>query len=271
MMRVLNCALRAIDSFNEYFSVVGAAFYDLFNALFKTSLFVAALCLLMLSYSDLDGTAAFDEFLRFIRGPLWIYTTLLLPFAYVLDPKYRLLVGDFILRMVACILLFFFTLLNWGGSANAANLTVVEDQGGVSALPYYERLQPNPQNSDIREAKPVPLQGPITEAHMLPVVSKSLSPGRVVARTNNAGGLTQPLFLIGADDLSVAWLRQRGDVLREIGAVGLVVNVTDMSSLTDLRKVASGLTLIPASGDDIADLLKLKHYPVLITRTGIEQ
>jgi integrating conjugative element protein (TIGR03765 family) len=179
-------------------------------------------------------------------------------------------VSVFIIKMTSCLVLFAFV-VSFYGKANAASLTVVEDQGGVSALPYYERLQPNPQTSNIRDAKPIPLQGPVTEAHMLPVVSKLLSPGRVVPRTNNAGGLSQPMFLVGADDLSIAWLRQRGSVLRGIGAVGLVVNVPDMNSLIALRKVAEGLTLIPASGDDIAGLLRISHYPVLITQTGIEQ
>jgi integrating conjugative element protein (TIGR03765 family) len=265
--------IQIFRSFDEYFSCVGAGFYELFNALFKTSLFVGALFLLVLSYTelDLDSAAVFGKFLRFIQGPLWIYSTLLLPFVYVLNPQRRLQIGDFMLRMIACLFLFFFALLNWSGNANASSLTVIEDQGGASALPYYERLQPNPQTSDIKEVKPIPLQGPVTEAHMLPVVSHKLSPGRVVARVNNAGGLSQPIFLIGSDDLSVVWLKQRGDVLRELGAVGLVVNVSDANSLASLRKVAAGLTLIPASGDDIAGLLKISHYPVLITQTGIEQ
>nr|MBF3175129.1 DUF2859 domain-containing protein [Pseudomonas aeruginosa] len=30
-------------------------------------------------------------------------------------------------------------------------------------------------------------------------------------------------------------------------------------------------TLAPASGDDLAQRLGLRHYPVLITATGIEQ
>jgi integrating conjugative element protein (TIGR03765 family) len=38
-----------------------------------------------------------------------------------------------------------------------------------------------------------------------------------------------------------------------------------------LRRLAPGLTLAPASGDDFAQRLGLRHYPVLITATGIEQ
>lgn len=155
------------------------------------------------------------------------------------------------------------------GSACFAELRVIEDLGGASALPYYKRLNPDPKVSVIKTAAPI--QGLVTEAHMLPVISKLLSPGRVNARTVNAAGLTQPLFFIGADDLSFAWLKQRGSILKEIGAVGMVVNVSNARSLDSLRKAADGLVLIPASGDDLAVLLKLENYPVLITRTGIEQ
>jgi integrating conjugative element protein (TIGR03765 family) len=151
----------------------------------------------------------------------------------------------------------------------AERLIVVEDMGGASALPYYKRLNLNPHAPDIKDAKP--LQGPITEAQMLPVISKKLSPGRVESRTANATGLMQPLFLVGADDLSLAWLKQRSAILKEIGAVGMVVNVSDANSLAALRKAADGLELLPACGDDIAGILGIENYPVLITRTGIEQ
>ncbi|KJS66071.1 MAG: hypothetical protein JL55_37630, partial [Pseudomonas sp. BICA1-14] len=75
----------------------------------------------------------------------------------------------------------------------------------------------------------------------------------------------------GDDARSRAWLRQRHAALRELGAVGLVVNVESTAALVDLRRLAPGLTLAPASGDDLAQRLGLHHYPVLITATGIEQ
>ena len=53
--------------------------------------------------------------------------------------------------------------------------------------------------------------------------------------------------------------------------MGLVVNVESMAALTALRRLAPGLTLAPASGDDLAHRLGLRHYPVLITATGVEQ
>lgn len=156
----------------------------------------------------------------------------------------------------------------------SAPLIVVEDRGGASALPYYQPLNPQPDDT----ARPAPLPRPRVgnsaeaeaEAAMLPVRSANLSPGDVPRRVIRAPGLT-PLFLVGDDARSLAWLRQRHAALRELGAVGLVVNVESTAALVELRRLAPGLTLAPASGDDLAQRLGLRHYPVLITATGIEQ
>lgn len=151
-------------------------------------------------------------------------------------------------------------------------LIVVEDRGSVSALPYYQAL--NPQDSD-RTTPPVPAPAPRigsaadAEAAMLPVRSARLSPGDEPRRVIRAPGLT-PLFLVGDDDRSRAWLRQRHAALRELRAVGLVVNVASPETLAALRRLAPGLTLSPVSADDLAQRLGIRHYPVLITATGIE-
>ena len=41
--------------------------------------------------------------------------------------------------------------------------------------------------------------------------------------------------------------------------------------LARLRALAPGLPLAPVASDDLADRLGLRHYPALITATGIEQ
>lgn len=158
----------------------------------------------------------------------------------------------------------------------SAPLIVVEDRGGDSALPYYQSLNPQPDQATPPAPMPAPMPAPRAgntadvEAAMLPVRSTQLSPGEVQRRVIRAPGLTA-LFLIGDDERSRAWLRQRQAALRELQAVGLVVNVESMAALTALRRLAPGLTLSPASGDDLAQRLGLRHYPVLITSTGVEQ
>ena len=79
-----------------------------------------------------------------------------------------------------------------------------------------------------------------------------------------------PIFLIGSDTASQTWLIEHRERLRSLYAVGFVVNVESMEALESLRRHAPGLTLTPASGDDLAQRLHLDHYPVLITATRIE-
>jgi len=159
-------------------------------------------------------------------------------------------------------------------SADDTRLIIVEDRGGVPALPYYQALDLPPMGTPIAppahiEVPEAPSQ-PFSEADMLPVKSALLSPGSVERRSIQAPGL-QPLFLVGDDELSQAWLRERAASLLTLNAVGLVVNVDTAEGLARLRELAPGLTLSPVSGDDLAQRLELRHYPVLITPTGIEQ
>lgn len=157
--------------------------------------------------------------------------------------------------------------------AQPPRLIVVEDRGGVSALPYYQVLDLQPHVGDTpppRVELPRPPDRRFSEADMLPVRSERLSPGDVARRVIQAPGLT-PMFLVGDDDRSRAWLRQRAPALRDLGAVGLVVQAESPQALAALRALAPGLALAPASGDELAQRLGLRHYPVLVTATGIEQ
>lgn len=155
-----------------------------------------------------------------------------------------------------------------------ADLVVVEDRGGTSALPYYQALAPQAEPED-QKIDPqlavfsLPARA-FSETDMLPVVSSRLSPGKVEGRAIQAPGL-QPVFLIGADSLSREWLLARREVLQRLNAVGLVVDVASLEELKALRRLAEGLPLAPASGDDLAARLGLSRYPVLITATSIEQ
>lgn len=154
-------------------------------------------------------------------------------------------------------------------------LIVVDDRGGVSALPYYQALDLQPK--DPRQELPLlPIDIPssptnrYSEADMLPVRSALLMPGTVERRVIQAPGL-RPMFLVGDDEHSHSWLRRRADMLRELGAIGLVVNVESLAALETLRRLARGLILSPVTADDLAQRLGIRHYPVLITATGIEQ
>ncbi|MQT88084.1 integrating conjugative element protein [Pseudomonas nabeulensis] len=155
----------------------------------------------------------------------------------------------------------------------AEPLIVVEDRGGTSALPYYEALDLQPRNSTATQPAiviPNARTTPADEADMMPVRSAKLTPGVVARRVIEAPGL-QPFFLVGDDDISRTWLSRHATSLRERGAAGLVVNVETTQGLVRLRNLAPGVPLSAVAADDLAERLGLRHYPVLITSTGIEQ
>lgn len=105
---------------------------------------------------------------------------------------------------------------------------------------------------------------------ILPVRSPKMSPGRVEARALQMPGL-KPFFLVGEEASSLEWLTANAERLTELGAAGLVVDVTDAGSLQHIQSLVPELTVMPVSGDDIAERLQLSHYPVLITATALEQ
>lgn len=147
-------------------------------------------------------------------------------------------------------------------SAAAAELTVVADYGGTSALPYYQDLEPEPTQAP-------PVTG-LQTTGAFPVETPELRPGTVQGRVINAPGL-QPMFLIGDDQLSQTWLTQRLQDLHRLQAVGLVVNVASADRLEVIRRWAPGLQVMPVPASDISVRLGLQHYPVLITSTTLQQ
>ncbi|QXI31206.1 integrating conjugative element protein [Pseudomonas vanderleydeniana] len=151
-----------------------------------------------------------------------------------------------------------------------AELKVVDDLGGTSALAYYRSLNLFATAPGIATQLPVLRVNPYGEADMLPVHTPSLQPGRVTPRVHNIPGL-RPLFLVGDDPLSRQWLLERIEVLRELKAVGLVINVQQLPALAELRRLGAGLDMAPVPADDLARRLGLRHYPVLVTETGLDQ
>jgi integrating conjugative element protein (TIGR03765 family) len=155
-----------------------------------------------------------------------------------------------------------------------AALIVVEDRGGVSAQPYYRAMKLPLRATQVVAppvtSVPTPPKRRFSEADMLPVRSPQLTPGTFPRRVFDAPGLP-PFFMVGDDEASRNWLRDRASALRSIHAVGLVVNVETLAALAALRVLAPGLLLLPVSADDLAARLGVRHYPALITATSIEQ
>lgn len=147
-----------------------------------------------------------------------------------------------------------------------AELTVVADLGGESTAPLYEAIQPDSDNPPPAPSDPTAF----TEQDVLPVTSPHLHPGHLEPRPLSLPGFS-PLFLLGVDPLSERWLKQNKAKLLALHATGLVVNVSTSAQLDILHQQAPGLTLLPVSGEDLAQRLQLTTYPVLITENGLSQ
>lgn len=145
----------------------------------------------------------------------------------------------------------------------------VIQQGGVSALRYYDSLSVESGEKAVEPLPDIRLQRP-GQFSAFPVTSE-LTPGTVQSRTINAHALVQPLFLIGYDKLSAQWLAERYEILKELNAMGLVVNVPSAQAMAELQAIAPDVILQPIPGDDLASTIGVEHYPVLITKTSIEQ
>ncbi|GAB1668905.1 hypothetical protein Mh1961_21250 [Mannheimia haemolytica] len=97
-----------------------------------------------------------------------------------------------------------------------ADLTVIADFGGESAVRFYEALQP--EHDDNAESYPNAIPSTVSEADILPVISHKLSPGIVENKPFDLIGI-QAMFLIGADNMSVQWLVKNRDRLIECNGV----------------------------------------------------
>lgn len=154
---------------------------------------------------------------------------------------------------------------------------VIYDNGQTKSLePFFESLRGGAPPPDTR--RPPSGKTGLTVEDLLPVRTPEMSPGVVPARVLDLPGAHQqnaigsrPLFLIGADSLSQRWLAQHRTQLKELDAIGMLVQAGTAEDLRTIARIADGLHIMPASGTEIARLYGLKHYPVLIWRGRIEQ
>jgi integrating conjugative element protein (TIGR03765 family) len=164
--------------------------------------------------------------------------------------------------------------LAWVASATAAPVVIYD--GGLSypiseyIEPITKKARPNPAGA----AQTIPQKPRPILRYVVPVKTPELTPGRVATRANRKLRnvyLAQPIFIVGADRLSLRWLAANRTRLRELNAYGILVQADTVADVTKVARAAQGLNIVPVSGSDIARQLALKHYPVLISREWIEQ
>ena len=153
-----------------------------------------------------------------------------------------------------------------------AALTVIYDSGDTQPIAPFldDAFESSETTAPQRPAIQSPQLGAADLAFLLPIRSPGLTPGPVQPKTHGRP-FARPFFLIGSDSFSRQWLLEHRERLKEIGALGMLVQADTMDDLQATAKLAAGLSVMPASASDIAKALGLSHYPVLITPNGIEQ
>lgn len=157
--------------------------------------------------------------------------------------------------------------------AASAELRVLYDSGETLSLTALARASGFIEESNIEAtallaAEPMPA---VPDRHA--VTSPSLTPGLQPRRPTGEAGkhLPRPLFLVGADDRSLRWLMRHQAILRDLGAVGLLVASKGQADHARVVELTDGLPLAAGSGETLARQFGLTHYPVLIGPKWIEQ
>ncbi len=160
---------------------------------------------------------------------------------------------------LGCLAAIFFLL----GTASfaAAELIVIFDNG--QARPLSDFLGPLDSGKREKASKVAenPPLGAAEVSSLLPIRSPGITPGKITSSVHNVP-FAQAFFLIGSDAFSKRWLKQHRKLLKELGAVGLLVEASSREDLRAIAELADGLPITPASGSDIAKALGIRHYPV---------
>ena len=176
------------------------------------------------------------------------------------NPIAPILTGFFALPLVM--------LLPWLTLADAkAESLIIYDNGKTRLITEF--IAP-PKRPEPTSAQPIEQAGQAFLSGLFPLHTPELTPGPVTASTVNLL-LPQPFFILGTDTLSQRWLGDYRARLKQLGAVGLVVEAPSLEAYQALKLLAGDLFLAPVSAPEVAQQLGLSHYPVLITATRIEQ
>ena len=171
-------------------------------------------------------------------------------------------------RPVVCLVMLFCFLE--AAAATAAGLTVIFDNGQAKSLSVFlGPLETAKAEKDHADAESKQL-GAADLQSLLPIRSAGLTPGKIRPRAHNVP-FARPFFLIGSDEWSKRWLVQHREALKDLGAVGMLVEATSIEDLRAIAALAEGLPITPASGSDIAKAIGISHYPVGITAERIWQ
>lgn len=154
-------------------------------------------------------------------------------------------------------------------SAVAAEPIVIRDYGGRdSGVPDIIGAKLSAQRKAVSPSRPLIFD----DTARYPMQS-NLRPGYIdqPQRLQKPVIAARPFFIIGSDPFSRDWLEKNKAYLNKIGAQGLATNINNREVFEEMELLAAPLSLIALPVDEIAEILQLSVYPVLVTGEEIAQ
>ncbi|MFN7098005.1 MAG: PFL_4695 family integrating conjugative element protein, partial [Gammaproteobacteria bacterium] len=111
---------------------------------------------------------------------------------------------------------------------------------------------------------------PVTADTLLFPVASPLTQGSITTTHINLPHLEKPIFVLGDDEVSIAWAKQHAVQLKAAHAIGLLTNTQTEARWQAIQRII-GLTLIPVSLDGLNPLIPVSHYPFLLSQHWLEQ
>ena len=160
----------------------------------------------------------------------------------------------------------FLSLAAVAAQALGNGLVVVHDAGGTEpAAPHLERpaLGAGTRERALERARTRLAERASSGAGsaFVPVKAAPLRAG--AASRTRVRGLSRPVFAVGSDPASLAWLASKAARLRSSRAQGFLVSAPSAASAARARTVARrlGLSLDPMPGAAVADAYGARSYP----------
>lgn len=148
---------------------------------------------------------------------------------------------------------------------------VISDRGGYSVSEYLPTMDRDNTKRQ-REVYEDRRSKKLVQAHF-PVISKTLKVGRLTsdqAKDLKFQMVSQPIFMIGYDKVSIDWLKANRQHLSRNKAIGMVVNVMNPAQMEELQRLAGqDIILQPTPGDSLAEHLKIRNYPFYMDSKGV--
>ena len=150
-------------------------------------------------------------------------------------------------------------------AAMSADLEQLYDAGGtVPAAPYFGHLISGAEQRGVLPGFAFPMVSRLVASSD---TARTL-PSKAIFKS---AWMAQPIFLVGADNVSHAWLQRHRAALLVLGANGVIVQAKDEPAFKRMQQAADGLTVGPSRGGWLEQtLLKagVKTYPLLIQTDG---